>query len=233
MLIRLDSRRGAGRRWATILLALLCVLAYGLLSLAPPAHRLALLLDWGSIPRTLLHPPPGPWWWVQGRAALHLLTALFMHADLAHLVGNMAFLLIFGLPVERAVGPLRLLLLFLAGGMLANIAGALSLPDAMMPIIGASGAVSTVVGAYLALFPRADLGVVLPLGAYLEFLRVPAAALIGLWVLLQVAFSRFGPSFGAIAWWAHLAGFGFGLLAGLALRGRARERLRRQGMRLR
>ncbi|EQD26920.1 rhomboid family protein, partial [mine drainage metagenome] len=103
---------------------------------------------------------------MQGNAALHLLTALFMHADVPHLVGNMAFLLIFGLPVERAIGSLRLLLLFLIGGMLANIAGALSLPQAVMPIIGASGAVSTIVGAYLALFPRAHLGVVLPLGAY-------------------------------------------------------------------
>ena len=228
MLIRLESRRRRlGPRWATLLLTLICVLVYARLTLLAPGPRLALLLDWGSIPRTLLHPPSGPWWRVQGDAALDLLTALFIHADAPHLIGNMAFLLIFGLPVERAIGSLRLLLLFLIGGMLANIAGALSLPQAVMPIIGASGAVSAIVGAYLALFPRAHLGVVLPLGAYLEFLRVPAALLIGLWVLLQVVFSRLGPSFGAIAWWAHLAGFACGLLAGLMLRPQARARLRR------
>ncbi|MHB1616875.1 MAG: rhomboid family intramembrane serine protease, partial [Metallibacterium sp.] len=121
MLIRLESRhRRLGPRWATLLLTLICVLVYAALTLQAPGQRLALLLDWGSIPRTLLHPPPGPWWRVQGNAALHLLTALFMHADVPHLVGNMAFLLIFGLPVERAIGSLRLLLLFLIGGMLAN-----------------------------------------------------------------------------------------------------------------
>ncbi len=227
MLIRIESRRALGPRWVTPLLVLACVLVYLALAWVAPAHRLALLLDWGSVPHTLLHPPAGPWWWVRGNALLHLLTALFIHADLPHLVGNMAFLLIFGLPVERALGAVWLLLLFVLGGMLANIAAALSLPHAVMPVIGASGAVSAIVGAYLALFPRAHLGVVLPLGAYLEFLRVPAALLIAAWILLQVAFSLYGPGFGAIAWWAHLAGFGLGLVCGLPLRAHARQRLRR------
>ncbi len=227
MFIRIESRRPLPPRWATLALTLACTLVYARLELARPGRRLALLLDWGSIPHTLLHPPAGPWWRVQGDALLHLLTALFLHADLPHLVGNMAFLLIFGLPVERAIGALRLLLLFLLGGMLANLAAALSLPQAVMPVIGASGAVSAIVGAYLALFPRAHLGVVLPLGAYLQFLRVPAALLIAAWILLQVGFSLYAPGFGAIAWWAHLAGFGFGLLCGLPLRARARRRLRR------
>ena len=227
MLIRLESRRPLSPRWATPLLVLLCVVAYLAFAMAAPGRRLALLLNWGSIPYALLHPATGSW--RRGRAgpAWHLVTALFMHADLPHLLGNMAFLLIFGLPVERAVGAVRLLLLFIVGGVLANFAAALSLPEAVMPIIGASGAVSTIVGTYIALFPRARLGVVLPLGAYLEFLRVPAALLIAAWILLQIAFSLYGPGFGAIAWWAHLAGFAFGLLCGLGLRAHARGRLRR------
>jgi membrane associated rhomboid family serine protease len=85
-------------------------------------------------------------------------------------------------------------------------------------IIGASGGVSAVIGAYLALFPRARLGVVVPLGLWLEFIKVPAALLIGLWATLQLIFTFAGPSFGAVAWWAHLAGFVVGLLYALALK---------------
>ena len=85
-------------------------------------------------------------------------------------------------------------------------------------IIGASGGVSAVIGAYLALFPNARLGVVVPLGLWLEFIRVPAALLIGLWATLQLIFTFVGPSFGAVAWWAHLAGFLFGAVFALMLR---------------
>ena len=227
MLIRIEARRALPPRWATLLLVLLCIAVYVALAVQPPLQRLSLMLDWRSVPYSLLHPLSGPWWRVEGAAILRLLSALFIHADLPHLVGNMAFLLIFGLPVERALGGWRLLLLFLLGGMLANLTAALSLPQALMPVIGASGAVSAIVGSYLALFPRARLAIVLPLGAYLEFLRLPAALLIAAWIALQVVFSVFGPGFGAIAWWAHLGGFACGLLAGLSLRASARRRLRR------
>jgi hypothetical protein len=101
--------------------------------------------------------------------------------------------------------------LFLLGGAVANLAAALSIGAPDRIIIGASGAVSAVIGAYLALFPRAKLGVVLPLGLFLEFVRAPASLLIGIWALLQVVFAYIGPALGAVAWWAHLAGFAFGV----------------------
>jgi membrane associated rhomboid family serine protease len=146
-----------------------------------------------------------------------LWTSLLLHADWLHLAGNLVFLLIFGLSSERVLGWWRFLLLFLAGGALANVAGALFFADSRAPIIGASGAVSSIVGAYLLLFPRARLGLVLPLGLYFEFVRVSAALLIGFWILLQLTFSMVGPAFGAIAWPVHVAGFlggiGFALLA--------------------
>ena len=116
------------------------------------------------------------------------------------------------------MGPWRYLLLFLAGGALANLAAALLMGTPARAIIGASGGVSAVIGAYLALFPTARLGVVVPLGLWLEFIKLPAALLIGLWAVLQLAFTFVGPSFGAVAWWAHLAGFLVGLLYALALR---------------
>ncbi len=93
-------------------------------------------------------------------------------------------------------------------------------------VIGASGAVSAVIGAYLALFPRAKLGVVLPLGLFLEFVRAPASLLIGIWALLQVVFAYIGPAFGAVAWVAHVAGFAFGVVFALVARAGIARRLR-------
>src|SRR3546814_12504880 len=109
--------------------------------------------------------------WSDGLRWLAVFTALFLHADWTHLLGSLLFLLIFGLPAERVMGPWRFLLLFLAGGCLANFVAVLAIgaPDRL--IIGASGAVSAVIGAYLALFPNARLGVVLPLGLFLEIGR--------------------------------------------------------------
>ena len=96
----------------------------------------------------------------------------------------------------------------------------------MRPIIGCSGAVSATLGAYLALFPRAHLGLVLPLGLYLQFIRVPAALLIGMWVLLQLLFTWAGPGFGAVVWWTHIAGFAVGILFALFARPAIARRLR-------
>jgi membrane associated rhomboid family serine protease len=165
--------------------------------------------------------------WTQGRG-LRLLTALFLHADWVHLLGNLVFLLIFGLPAERVMGPWRFLLLFLLGGAIANLAAVLLIGAPHRLIIGASGAVSAVIGAYLALFPRARLGVVLPLGLFLEFVRAPASLLIGIWALLQVVFAYIGPAFGAVAWAAHIAGFGFGIAYALFVRAAIARRLRSQ-----
>jgi membrane associated rhomboid family serine protease len=113
----------------------------------------------------------------------------------------------------------------MVGGALANLAAALLMESPGRVIIGASGGISALVGAYLVLFPKARLGVVVPLGLWLEFVRAPAALLIGLWALLQLIFSFVGPSFGAVAWWAHLAGFVIGALMAMLFRpGVARRR---------
>ena len=102
---------------------------------------------------------------------------------------------------------------------------AIDAPDRV--VIGGSGAVSSLIGAYLALFPGARLGVVLPLGLFLQFVRVPAFLLIGMWALLQLGFAYSGPAFGAVAWPAHVAGFVFGVLFALLTRAAIARRLRR------
>lgn len=197
------------------------------LALGNAAVRGAFLQRWGTVPETLLR---GEFGWdvlLDGRV-LSLFTAIFVHADWLHLVGNLLFLMIFGIPAERALGPGRLLVLFLLSGALANLAAAMSLATThAVVIVGASGAISGVIGAYLALFPKAHLGFVIPLGLFLEFVRTPASLLIAIWALLQLGFTFIGPAFGAVAWWAHLGGFCVGVALALFWRPAVARRLRR------
>ena len=227
MFVSLPTRQRSGLRWATPLLVALLLAAFAWATMGSDTQQRALIQSWGALSGGFLSPDAWPAALQDGRA-LRLVTALFLHADWAHLVGNLVFLLIFGLPAERAMGPWRFLLLFLLGGAIANLAAALTIGAPDRIIIGASGAVSAVIGAYLALFPRAKLGVVLPLGLFLEFVRAPASLLIGIWALLQVVFAYIGPALGAVAWWAHLAGFAFGIVYAMLVRAAIARRLRRQ-----
>jgi membrane associated rhomboid family serine protease len=164
----------------------------------------------------------GEWW---NLSSLTVLTSLFIHASWLHMVGNLAYLWVFGMPLEQRLGPLGLITVFLLGGALANVIVALRVPHLDTPIIGASGAVSAVVGAYLGLFPRRKIGLFLPLGLYLQFARVPALLVIGSWFTLQLLYTVFGPINAAVAWWTHLAGFALGL--SITLLNRSLAQLRR------
>jgi membrane associated rhomboid family serine protease len=229
MFVSIPTNARPGLRWATPLLFAVLWLVYLWASTRPDAIRHGLISEWGALsgglsPAELLKS------WSDGERWLRLLSALFLHADWAHLLGNLVFLLIFGLPAERVMGPWRFGLLFLTGGAFANFVAVLAIGSPERLVIGASGAVSAVIGAYLALFPRARLGVVLPLGLFLEFVRAPASLLIGIWALLQVVFAYIGPAFGAVAWSAHVGGFLFGVgFALLSRRAIARRLRRRQG----
>ncbi|WP_460729093.1 rhomboid family intramembrane serine protease [Lysobacter rhizosphaerae] len=229
MFVSLPSRQKAPRRWAVPLLFVLLWACFLALTVLPDPQQQRLMLDWGALSGGLAAPSEWMASLRDGRI-LRLFTALFLHADWAHLLGNLVFLLIFGLSAERAMGPWRLLALFLLGGAVANLAAAIAIGTPDRLIIGASGAVSALIGAYLALFPGAKLGVVVPLGLFLQFVKVPAALLIGVWALLQLVFTFIGPAFGAVAWSAHLAGFAFGgVFALIAKAGIARRMRRKRG----
>jgi membrane associated rhomboid family serine protease len=229
MFVSLPSRRKPPVRWATPTLLVLLSAAFCWALTLGEAAQSYLLTQWGALTGGMVAPEV----WLaslQRGTVLRLFTALFLHADWAHLLGNLVFLLIFGLPAERAMGPWRFLLLFLVGGAVANVAAVLSIGTPDRVIIGASGAISAVIGAYLALFPTAKLGVVLPLGLFLEFVKAPASLLIGIWALLQVVFAYTGPTFGTVAWSAHIAGFLFGVVFALFVRAAIARRMRkRQG----
>ncbi len=226
MFVQLPSRRRTGPPWATLLIVAACVFAFLWLTTMPAADRPGVLSRWGTVPSTLLDPDVSWWQQVLELRAGRLVTAIFFHADWLHLTGNLLFLIVFGVPAERALGSPRFLLIFVVGGALANLVGAFTLAGTSAPIIGSSGAVSVMVGAYLALFPRARLGLVLPLGVFLEFVRIPAPLLIGFWAALQLLFTYVGPAFGAVAWWTHIAGFLIGIVLALMSRPAIARRLR-------
>lgn len=226
MFVHLPSRRKPRPPWATLLIVAACVVVFLWLASMPSVQRLAVLARWGTVPSTLLD-ANAPWLQqlTELRAA-RLVTAIFIHADWLHLTGNMLFLVVFGVSAERALGSARFLAMFVIGGALANLVGAFTLAGTSAPIVGSSGAVSAVVGAYLALFPRARLGLVLPLGIFLEFVRIPAPLLIGFWAMLQLLFTYVGPAFGAVAWWTHVSGFAIGVVLALLSKPAVARRLR-------
>ena len=202
----------------TIVVSLACLFALLMYSGLNPLLQQAMIDTLGMQPYAiarLLERSVGAWW---DLAALSVLSALFVHASWLHLLGNLAYLWVFGLKVEQSLGPFGMLLIFLLGGALANVIVALRLPQLETPIIGASGAVSAVVGAYLGLFPRRRIGLFLPLGLYLQFARLPALLVIGSWFTLQLLYTAFGPINAAVAWWTHLGGFALGLSFALITR---------------
>ena len=218
------SNRAPRFPWVTLTLFLICVVAK-LVQVVMPSVSQEFMFGMGAVlPQEIAQvfaQPPSAWTDVR---LLTLFSALFIHASWLHLVGNMIYLWVFGIPLERRVGPFGMLLVFLLGGALANLSVCLRSPDMTSPIIGASGAVSAVVGAYLGLFPFRRIGMLLPLGLYLQFARVPSILVIGSWFTLQLVYTMIGPITGVVAWWTHMAGFTLGLMFALFMRATAQIR---------
>ncbi len=145
-----------------------------------------------------------------------LLTSMFLHGGILHLAGNMLFLWIFGNNVEDAMGHIRFLIFYLLCGLAAAYLQIVISPYSKLPMVGASGAISGVLGAYLLLFPRARVLCLIFLGFFWDLIRVPAMLVLGFWIILQLLYgltSLGGPSGGGVAWFAHVGGF----IAGMAL----------------
>jgi membrane associated rhomboid family serine protease len=157
------------------------------------------------------------------KGAQTFLTSIFMHAGLAHLLGNMLYLWIFGDNVEDTLGHLRYLPFYLAGGFVASLTHILLYPTSLIPTVGASGAIAAVLGAYLLLFPHRRVVTLIPLGFFLQIARLPAVIVLGGWFLLQLFEGTLAlgmAELGGVAFWAHIGGFVFGMLLGPLLRRR-------------
>ena len=156
---------------------------------------------------------------------LTIFTSMFMHGGLFHIGGNMLYLWIFGNNVEDTLGHGRYLLFYLLSGVAAALAQTAVGPSSVVPMVGASGAVSGVLGAYLLLFPHAHVTTLIILGFFFRLVQIPAMVVLGFWIVLQVlnGLGSFGSS-GGVAFFAHIGGFlaGMGLL--YALKPRAGSR---------
>ncbi len=164
----------------------------------------------GSAPAEIAAVPP----------AATLVTSMFLHGGWMHLLGNMLYLWIFGNNVEDRLGHARYALFYLGSGLVAAAAQILPEPGSEIPMVGASGAISGVLGAYVVLFPHARVLVLIPAGILL-FRYVRAAWVLGIWFGLQIVSGLLAPSGSGVAWWAHVGGF----VAGFALAQPLRRRL--------
>ena len=153
-----------------------------------------------------------------------LFTAMFLHADILHFGGNMVFLWIFGDNVEDRLGHVRYLVFYLACGIVAAIAQVAAAPSSQVPLIGASGAIAGVMGAYFLLYPHSRVLTAVFLIVFMDVVEIPAIFFLGVWFLLQLAQGALGSSDGVqggVAFWAHAAGFAIGAAVGLWLRSRS------------
>jgi membrane associated rhomboid family serine protease len=213
----------------TVALIALNVIAYffwqrGGLSFGDPSsqHYVCNVANYAQIPYEITHPgeqvaaqgcptPTAPTW-------LTLFTSMFMHGGLLHLGGNMLFLWIFGNNVEDSMGPVKFILFYVLGGLAATAGQVLVGANSMVPNIGASGAIAGVLGGYILLFPRARVVTIIFIVFFFTILELPALLVLGFWFIQQALFGYFDLSSGGgqgdgVAYFAHIGGFVFGLIA--------------------
>lgn len=173
---------------------------------SPAEGEIAIMAGFGMIPSVLFGTAQLPDTLLQAPAWLTLFSNMLLHASFAHLVGNMLFLWVFGDNVEDAMGHLRFLAFFLLCGLGGGLLHAFMYPDSEQPLIGASGAISGVIAAYLMLYPQVRIW-----GLAFKWipLHIPAMYALGGWILFQLAAALFDPQ-GNVGWWAHLGGLSTG-----------------------
>jgi len=179
--------------------------------LISPAGEKYIVFTYGAIPSNLisfektqpLHP------------VLTIFSSMFLHGGLLHVGGNMLYLWIFGDNIEDLLGRFRFILFYLVCGIAAAYSHAITSPSSIIPMIGASGAIAGVLGAYIVLFPRAKVRTLIFFGFFVEVVKIPALIVIGFWAIIQVVNGILSQSLigqGGVAWFAHIGGFLVGLL---------------------
>jgi membrane associated rhomboid family serine protease len=166
----------------------------------------ALVMQWSAIPAQI----------TSGHQWITILTAMFMHGSWSHIIGNMIFLWAFAPEIEDAMGPVRYLIFYLAGGLVAMLAQVAADPHSTVPNLGASGAIAAVMGAFIVTYPRDQIKSVLFIFVFFRVTYIPAILLIGFWFLSQLlhAGAVAQVQSGGVAYLAHVGGFIFGVVFG-------------------
>jgi len=203
----------------TILLIAICVLVYFFQAALGPRGGETIIYSLGVIPAVLLDKVELSRDLVLVPAELTIFTSMFLHGGFLHLAGNMLYLWIFGNNIEDALGKVRFLIFYFLCGIVAAFGQIMQDPDSTIPMVGASGAISGVLGAYLLLFPHARVLVLVPMGFFMQMMKIPAGLVLGLWFVLQLVSSALTSSAGGgVAWFAHIGGFVAGLLLILVMK---------------
>lgn len=189
------------------------------LQLSPSALE-RFIFVWGTVPAHLISDPT--------TAGITIFTAMFLHGGWFHLLSNMWFLHIFGDNVEASMGSIRYLIFYLLSGIAAVLLQTYLLPTSQVPMIGASGAIAGVLGAYLISFPRSRIASLVPILFIFTIVEIPAMLFLIFWFVLQLYSGLFaiqGGGESGVAWWAHIGGFAFGVLMVLFFRRRPPRRI--------
>ena len=194
----------------TIIAICVCVFLWQF-SLGGQGHRIVLSL--GLIPSNLMGTRVLPPELILIPAWASIITSMFMHGGWMHLIGNMVYLWVFGNNVEDAMGHKRFIAFYLLSGLGAAAGQILADPSSTVPMIGASGAISGVLGAYLLLYPHARVTILLWFGFLIYPIKIRALWVLGIWIGLQFFNAAGDNGGGGVAWWAHIGGF----VAGMAL----------------
>ena len=145
---------------------------------------------------------------------LPLFTSMFLHGGWMHLIGNMLFLFIFGDNVEDRFGHFKYFFFYIVAGLAAAFTQIYMFPDSQIPMVGASGAIAGVLGAYVFMYPTAKITTLIPIFFFFQIIELPAFLFLGIWFLLQIISGMFalgiGADAGGVAWWAHIGGFAAG-----------------------
>ena len=177
-------------------------------------NRLFYLL--GVVPARYFHPDWAQWMGFPEAGVLPFFAHMFLHSGLLHFVANMWILWVFADNVEDVMGPVRFFIFYLLCGLAALAGHVVFNTDSTVPVVGASGAIAGVMGAYLLLYPRAKVLTLIPIFIFPFFVVLPAITFLGLWFAIQIfsgLFSLAGSQGGGgVAWWAHAAGFVAGML---------------------
>ena len=201
----------------TVTFIVMCVLVFLYEISLPPQANEVFVYMYGAIPAVVFGHVQLPHELMSLPAYGTLLSSMFLHGGWMHLIGNMLYLWIFGNNIEDVMGHMKFILFYGVCGIVAALSHAFIDPESTIPMVGASGAISGVLGAYLLLFPRARVLVLIPIGFFSQMIHVPAAIVLGLWFVMQL-FSggmSLGHEGGGVAFFAHIGGF----IAGMALIG--------------
>jgi len=142
-----------------------------------------------------------------------LLTAMFLHGGWFHIIGNMLYLWIFGNNIEDKLGHFKFIIFYLLSGVIASLVFVVTSPNSTIPMVGASGAIAGVLGAYLLKFPHARILTLIFLGFFVRIVRIPAVYVLGFWFIIQLIYAlpSIGSNTGGVAWFAHIGGFVAGM----------------------